>query len=900
MRFGVLGPLEVRTAAGAPVGVPELKVRALLAALLVHRGRPVSADRLIDDLWGDRPPANPPASLQTKVSRLRQAIGRDLVVAEAPGYRLVAESVDADEFTALISRARAAGDPRVRADLLTEALALWRGPAFSGFDDEEFARTTIDRLAEQRLAVVEALAEARLDLGEHSLLAGELGELVAQHPLRERLRAAHLRALYRSGRQSDALAGYEDLRSRLADELGLDPSTELVELHQAMLEQSPALEAPRPSTNLPSSLTPLIGRADTVAEVGKSLADHRLVTLTGPGGVGKTRLAWEVAAGIADAWLIESTVDSLADAVATTLGLRDEPLAEALRNRRLLLVLDNCERALDEVAELASSLLKAAPGLRVLATSRSPIGIAGEVIHEVVPLPEADAVELFLSRAAALGFTTDELAAVRTICARLDGLPLAVELAAARVRTLGVTELLARLDDRFRLLAKGMRDAPLRHRTLRATLDWSWEPLSEAERTVLRQLSVHVGGCTLEAAEAVCETEDVAELLDSLVDRSLVFVRDGRFRMLESVIAYCAEKGELDTVHRRHREYYHRLAERADLRGPEQAAWLERLDVEHPNLRKARVGKPLAWYWVMRGRFAEVQRHVPDALPLGLALFRSGEDLARSEKLVNDAIQTTKDEWELAVALSVRAAQAFTRGDLAAVERDAAESARMFRGLGDRWGQLQSAYALSALAEVSGDYPEAARLHREGLRLAEELGLGADAADRLTGLGRIALLTGDLDEARALHERARRQSAELGYRAGEVHAELGLALIARRAGDLELAEATLRSVLAWHREAKFDPGPALVFAELGFVAELRGDVTEALALQQKALKAAERTGDPRAIALSLEGLACAHSLAGDQSEARRLLSEATARRESVGAPLPPAERGDIARALGRE
>lgn len=220
-------------------------------------------------------------------------------------------------------------------------------------------------------------------------------------------------------------------------------------------------------------------------------------------------------------------------------------------------------------------------------------------------------------------------------------------------------------------------------------------------------------------------------------------------------------------------------------------------------------------------------------------------------------------------------------GSLATAQRDATDSVRMFRRLGDRWGQLQSVYALAALAEISGDYAEAARLHREGLGLAEELGLGADAADRLTGLGRIALLTGDLDESRALHERARRQSAELGYRSGEVHAELGLALVARRAGDLNLAEAGLRPVLLWHQQAKFDPGPALVLAELGFIAELRGDVTAALALQQKALDAAETTGDPRAIALSLEGLAGAHSLAGNHVEARRLLTEATAKRSTA-------------------
>lgn len=915
----MLGPLEVRTGDGHPVPVPERKVRVLLAALLVNRGRPVPADRLVDDLWGDRPPANPPAALHTKVSRLRQVLGREAVVARAQGYLLRADAVDADEFAALVERAHATADPRTRADLLTEALACWRGPAFADFRDADFARGAVDRLEEQRLTALEALAEARLELGEHGLLADELTEVVAAHPLRERLRAAHLRALYRAGRQGDALTGYEDLRTRLAEELGVDPSPSLTALHQAILRQDGSLEAPRRRTNLPLPLTDLVGRAGAVADVRALLAAHRLVTLTGPGGVGKTRLAVEVASAFPEAWLVEAGAGGLVDAVAAELGVRDEPLTDALRARDLLLVLDNCDHAVDEAAGFAADLLKAAPGVRVLVTSQVPLDVTGEVRYEVPPLADDDAVELFRARAEATGYRADDLAAARAVCRRLDGLPLAVELAAARARTLGTAELLSRLDDRFRLLTKGKRDAPARQRTLRAVLDWSWEPLSEPERAVLRRLAVHVGGCTLEAAEAVCAEPGTAELLDALVDRSLVLVRDGRFRLLESVTAYCLDRldeaGETTWVLQRHREYYTALAERADLRGSGQRTWLARLDEEYPNLRRALDGAPddclsraLSWYWLIRGRFTEARRYLPtgdDPMSrwfLGCALLRGGQDLAESERLVGLALtgfRAEGDDLGVAAALSTRAAQLLVRGDLAAAERAAVEADRLFGRLGDSWGRLQSGYVLASLAEIAGAYPEAARLHREGLRLAEEFGLPAEAADRMTGLGRIALLTGDLAEARALHERARERAAEWGYRAGEVHAELGLALIARRAGDLDLAERLLRSVLDWHREVRFEPGPALVFAELGFVAELRGDAVEAAAWQGKALEIAEAAGDPRAVALALEGLAGARSLAGDTAEAKRLLATAAAKRESVGAPLPPAERGDVDRITAR-
>ncbi|MEW2353702.1 BTAD domain-containing putative transcriptional regulator [Spirillospora sp. NPDC029432] len=690
----MLGPVAVWADDGRPVDVPEPKVRALLADLLVAPGRVVPADRLIDDLWGDRPPRNPAGTLQARVSQLRGILGgRDAVAHRPPGYALRAGEVDAERFEALVVRAGDSTDPRVKAGLLADALALWRGPAFADFRDAEFARAAIAGLEERRLAAVEELAETRLRLGEHARVAAELAESVERHPARERLRGAYMHALYLSGRQGEALAAYEDLRATLAEDLGVDPGPALKELHQAILTQDPALAVAETTAagpargNLPEPVSELIGREEAAAEARALLGSHRLVTLTGPGGVGKTRLALEVAARHGGAypdgaWLVElapgatTGVAVLADTVLGILGVPDEPgvtapldrLAAVLRARRALLVLDNCEHVIGTAAELAARLLAAAPGLRILATSREPLGIEGERLQVVPPLdvpagtaPEelarSSAVRLFVARAAAAapGFALDGGTAgpVATICRRLDGIPLALELAATRIRALGAAELAARLDDRFRLLAAGRRDAPARQRTLRAVIDWSWEPLAEPERTVLRRLAVHADGCTLEAAERVCGDPglDVVEVLASLVDRSLVAVsHDGepRYRLLESVAAYGLERlreaGEESAIRERHARHYTAFAERAAglLRGPGQGPALERLDREGPNFCAAlewsasngfadlalRQANAQSWYWYLRGRYGEAERS------LYMALAAGGGDAARRAEAI--------------------------------------------------------------------------------------------------------------------------------------------------------------------------------------------------------------------------------------------------------------------------
>ncbi|MFG3355534.1 BTAD domain-containing putative transcriptional regulator [Streptomyces sp. NPDC048001] len=1080
MRFGVLGSLTVRDDEGKPVRVPEAKVRALLADLLAHGGGPVSVDRLIDDLWGDEPPGKPAGALQTKVSQLRRVLGRDRVVRQGAGYRLrldrETDEVDADRFRALLAEARPEADPAVRAAGLTRALGLWRGPAYADFADAAFARGPAQLLTEQRLSAVEEQAEARLAAGDHALLAGELTDLVCRHPLRERLRAVQMRALYLAGRQSEALASYEDLRSRLAEELGVDPGPGLGALHRALLRQDPDLgpspavaAAPFPGTrpaaaagppaprapaggpgtapapaeaargtaspgtagpvaglhaNLPVPLTPLIGREEALAQLSRLLAEARLVTLTGPGGVGKTRLA--VTAGAARAtgtpsaelcdgiWCVEfsgvragATAADLAQVVTAALGIQDDApsalpgaagawggsspahrLAAALRDRRVMLVLDNCEHVVDAAAELAELLLRTAQGLRVLATSQEPLGLAGEVVFMVEPLGTTDAVRLFTERAVASapGFPMDlegsdpsDREAVAEICRRLDGIPLALELAATRVRALGVRELAARLGDRFRVLTSRHRGVPARQQTLRAVIDWSWELLSAPERIVLRRLAVHRDGCDMDAAEATCAGDGVAadevlDLVTRLVDRSLVVAVDGpagpRYRLLESVAAYATERlHEMEdhgAVRDRHLRHYLALAERAGprLRGGDQRAWLARLDAESGNLRAAldegirraaegrsaqaeRLAAELSWWWLLRGRLTEARRSlaavlavtedpdpelvllhtafalltgdraeadpaaaaraVPDPVRGARALwlcaygmFSAGEADA-SDALNTDALArfgAAGEPWGTAAALGLRAMLALVRGDLAGTGRNGLRSAALFRELGDSWGELQTVSALAALAEIRGDYEGATRRQHAGLRMARELGLEAEVSARLSGLGRLALLGHDWDRARDLHEQARRIASEQGYAYGEIHSEMGLALGARRSGDLDAAEAHLGRIREGYAGVSSETGDHLLLAELGFIAELRGDAELSVRHHLRGLDVARSLAEPRALALSLEGLAGAAALHGRAETARcagLLLGAADAARRSVGAPLPPAERGDTDR-----
>jgi predicted ATPase/DNA-binding SARP family transcriptional activator len=977
MFFGVLGPLAVWTADGEPVPVPGLKVRALLAVLLVHEGRPAPAARLIDALWGEHLPGDPAGTLSGKVTQLRRALeraepgGRQLVASPPPGYRLRidADAVDAHRFRALTARARETADPRARAGLLADALALWRGPAFADFADEPFARTAAARLTEERLAALEDHAEARLALGEHTELAAELAELLAAHPLRERLRAAHMRALYRSGRPSEALDSFEELRVRLADELGLDPGPDLAALHRAVLARDPALAPPapspavRPRTNLPAALSELIGRDEAVTAIRARLATDRLVTLTGPGGVGKTRLALETAGGLIDdfsdgVWLAElggldpGSAGGPADVVMAALDVRDmtgaaDRLVNALRTRRLLLVLDNCEHVIEQAAELAGRLLRGCPGPRILATSREPLGLPGENVWAVPPLEvpgradtdvarlaRSSAVRLFVARAAAAapGFalTADTAPAVAVLCRRLDGIPLALELAATRVRALGVAELVARLDDRFRLLAVGRRDGPARQQTLMAMIDWSWDLLTEPERVVLRRLAVHADGCALEAAEEVCagpgavDPAGVAGLLARLVDRSLVAVAHGpdgpRYRLLESVAAYCGDRlaaaGEAERVRDRHGRYYAELAERAEERlyGHDQHRWLRRLDSETANLRSAldhavrrrdaeralRLVCALAWYWFLRGRLAEARRSLrtvlsadqrsPVALRARAAAWLAGIEVLLGEpdpeagrvcERVADPAGRARAEWFLAYAET-------DLGDVPAVDERLERALTVFRDTGDRWG---TAAVLSTRAKLGYLRADLKALERDGEQSAElfrELGDRWGLLQATAWLGGLAEMVGDHVKATRLHLEGLRMAEELGLWT-EVSVRLAwLGWIAMQQADYAQARDLSGQALRLAAEQGFRVGET--FAEIGvaFAARRQGDLDLAERHLNRLLRAAGPEDDGQApplyLSLVLTELGFVAGLRGQAAEARRLNLRALRASRTLGAP----------------
>ncbi len=977
MFFGVLGPVAVWTADGEPVPVPGLKVRALLAVLLVHEGRPVPAARLIDALWGERLPGDPAGTLSGKVTQLRRSLeraepgGRRLVASPPPGYRLRldANAVDVDRFRALAARARETADPRARAGLLSGALALWRGPAFADFADEPFAGAAAARVTEERLAALEDHAEARLALGEHIELAAELGELLATHPLRERLRAAHMRALYRSGRPSEALDSYEELRVHLADELGLDPGPEMVALHRAVLAREPALAAPstRPRTNLPAALSELIGRDEAVAGIRAGLETERLVTLTGPGGVGKTRLALETAGGLVDAvddfadgvWLAElgaldpGSAGQPADVVTAALDVRDvtgagDRLVDALRARRMLLVLDNCEHVIDQAAALAGRLLRGCPGLRILATSREPLGLPGEVVWAVLPLDVPDlaasgdaaqlarspAVQLFVARAAAAapGFAldADTAPAVAVLCRRLDGIPLALELAATRVRALGVGELVARLDDRFRLLATGRRDAPARQQTLTAMIEWSWDLLTEPERVVLRRLAAHADGCTLEAAEEVCAgpgtvaAADVARWLSRLVDRSLVTVAHGpdgpRYRLLESVAAYCgdrlAEAGEAERVRDQHGRYYTELAVRAEPRlyGHEQRRWLRRLDTETANLRSAldhavrhgdaeralRLVGALTWYWFLRGRLTEARRSLraaltangrsPAALRARAAAWQDGIEVLLGEpdpaagrvcERVADLADRARAEWFLAYAET-------DLGDVPAVDERLERALTGFRAAGDRWG---TAAALSTRAKLGYLRADLKALERDGEQSAElfrELGDRWGLLQATAWLGGLAEMVVDHVKATRLHREGLRMAEELGLWP-EVSVRLAwLGWIAVQQCDYSRARELSGQALRLAAEQGFRVGET--FAEIGvaFAARRQGDLDLAERHLTGLLRAAgpeqEGKAPPLHLPLVLTELGFLAERRGQAAEARRLHLRALRASRTLGGP----------------
>ena len=918
----MLGPFEVRTDDGGLADVPGARLRGLLVALALRPGQVVPKAALVDWIWGEQTPADATNALQRLVSRLRKILPDGVIEGQTDGYRLKVspEDVDAVRFERLVAAGQARSDDSSRrARLLREAIGLWRGAPMQDVGLQESAAfdAVVVRLEGLRLTAAEERADAEITLGRGAELITELTDLVAAHPLRERLVAALMRALVAAGRDSEALQLYQRAREGLAGELGVDPSPELSALHVALLRGELGRREETRKTNLRAELTAFVGKEDDVAAVRELLTDHRLTTLIGPGGAGKTRLATETARTMLDdlpdgAWLVELAAigadGDLADVAQSTLaglGLRDsllggaqnadltDRLIAAIREREALLILDNCEHVIESAAVFAHRLLGECRRLRILATSREPLGITGEALWPVNPLtlPDGDAspgeiesspaVRLLRDRAVAvrrdLAADAPTLATMVRVCRALDGMPLAIELAAARLRTMSLDQLANGLDDRFRLLTGGSRTALPHHKTLRAAVDWSWDLLSTAERTVLRRLSVFSGGASLKAAERVCaggaaEPEDVLELLTALAEKSLLIAEgDGvpRYRMIGTIKEYAgqrlAEAGETDAARQAHLAYFTELAETAEpsLRRAEQLAWLAVLEAEHDNIAAAmrgalaaqdadgamRLGAAAGWYWWFAGHKVE-----------------GNEYLMAAPAVPGEA----SDETRAVVYAFVTNLMTSGRG------RDQYNAEDWIRKAADVSRRVQNphpAVKLSAALERLLDGPSAFVSAFEPLLTDDDPWVRA-LARLQTGKMRIMLGDGD-PEADALLEAGLAEFRAIGERWGMSFALTELADRVAVRGEFTAACEYCDQAIAVATEVGATEDVVRTRSRQAQLYWLAGDLESSAAAMAEAQRQAERVAWPEAL---VELALCKAELArwsGDNDEARRQLVVAT-------------------------
>lgn len=915
MEFAVLGPLDVRDA-GRSVAIPAGAARAVLAHLLLRPNSVVSAEHLIDAIWGDEAPRTARNVLQAHVARLRKvlrAAGPDAVgrlETRGPGYRVRVEprELDSDVFTAGVTEARRRQrtNPVAASDLLRQALGQWRGTAFEDIDFRPGSDGGVPaRLDDLRLGAIETRAELDLRLGRSASVVADLEPLVAQHPYREHFHALLMLALYRAGRQADALAAYQQARTVLIEELGVEPGPELRALQLAVLRQDHELMADDPRigirseqddtiadeatddgrgltatpNNLPVELTPFIGRDRELASLLEVLAEERLVTVTGVGGAGKTRFARQAASVALEmfpggAWFVDLTPvpdgDRILPTLAAAVGVQEQggrslfdTVVGAIGQHRLLIVIDNCEHVIDASARLIDSLLRAAPRLTVVATSREPLRLSSEMLFRLVPLPVSadeglpraellatDAVRLFLDRAGRVRsvdhLSDEDVATIAQICRRLDGLPLALEMAAARLRVLSPKDVLDRLEDRFSLLTDGGRTAAERHQTIRATLDWSHDMLDGPERATLRRMSAFATAVPAGAVDAVCaggEVEDALESAMRLADRSLVVATVGadgrtRFGLLDTVSEYgrvhLREAGEETATLLRHVGYWTAVAERAyELRFDDpngQAAELEAvlgemriaLDRAHvlaPTV-ETRLAGLLGWFW-------EAHTHVGE-----------GRALLDRALLVVDA-----DPVDRARALAARGALASVQGESASAHDDLTAALAVWRDRGDRAEECATLDILGWAGFWSGDYPRAEHAFATGLRIATELGIPSLVRRTSSGLCQIFVGQRDIERARPLAEE-----------------------ILRIAGD------DIRTAHFGHH----------FLADCDLMSE---DCIPAREGYRRSLDLARRMGDAIEIVLEVEGIGMASAGCGDPRRSLRLGGAAAAAFERLGVEI---------------
>ncbi|MFD7031672.1 ATP-binding protein [Streptomyces sp. NPDC059917] len=1012
VRVELLGPVRAFAEDAEPVEVGGVRLRMLLARLALEEGRTVPVDSLVGGLWGEEPPADAANALQALVSRLRRPLrGSAAVESASGGYRLHLRAEDLDvhrfeELTARGRRALAAGRAEEAAPLFATALGLWRGPALADVRGAPYAGPVATRLDDLRSAAVEDRCDAELRLGRHGEVLADLEAAAAERPLSERVAGLRMRALVAAGRQSDALAVYEELRARLGDELGVDPSVELREVRLSLLRgelEIPAERAEAAPSRLPARLTSFVGRDGELDRLADQLAVGRLVTIVGPGGAGKTRLSFEAATrdrahARGRVWFVPlagvSAPDQLADAVLGALSSTDGRLYDAGQGQRAtpvermaglfgsgdaLLLLDNCEHLVEAAARLTAELLDHLPELRILATSREALAITGESLCHLGPLDipagspdpaeavRSPAVRLFVDRATGVrpDFALDDatLDPVVEVCRRLDGMPLALELAAAKLRSMSVDQIARRLDDRFRLLASGSRTALPRQRTLLALVEWSWDLLDEAEQVLARRLSVFPGGAGVPALEAVCAdpslpVADIPYLLDALVEKSLVqTVTEGagepRYRMLETVRAYAARRLAAaepgDAVTRRFAAYFLALAEEHEprLRTGEQLRAVQVFDDEHDNLvlalrtvtlagdaeLSARFAGAMFWYWGIRGMSTRLDAHAPSGETGGGAAAEGDSATARefhpallllrmsrasypagtsgrgragtpaADPAPADPLDSP-DPWVRASAHLARDFALTEQGDLVTGAGSRIEALRGFERVGDRWGLVMSLLPIGRDHSLRGEYPQAIATFERTVALSSELGTEDYLYLSKARLARERRRSGDLAGAFRDLYAAHRQARERGQLRLEANILVGLANVHRRSGDLARSDATLDRL-----EALGARRPALRELARDLIVSTRienrlaeGDAAAARALLPEAAGALFGQGAGAALAWVAELLGGLRTAEGAPAEGARALGMSQVMRGAFdwGEPEWRELVDRIVAALGRE
>ncbi|MGI5219199.1 BTAD domain-containing putative transcriptional regulator [Nocardia sp. CA-290969] len=958
MRIEVLGPLRV-VADDRSIGVGGVRSRALLIRLALDAGRVVSARTLMESVWPEDIPDHPDAALHSLVARLRRALPESAILpAGKAGYRLdvPAEMVDAVRFERLAEegrRALGAGCYGAAQELLTEAVGLWRGEPLADVAHLPFAAAVAARLNELWLAATEDRFEAILSgsFPERALVSVELNQLVTANPLRERLRALLLRALVADGRQTEALSVYEDYRAVLATQLGTDPGPELRDLHLRILRGDTEWSHVR--GNLRAPLTSFVGREADQRQIGRRFLDHRLVTLVGPGGVGKTRLATMTGAELdIPVWLVElapvTRPGEVPSAVVAALGLRDSAdaisrLVDTLANRETVVILDGCEHVVGAAAQLAAELLGRCPRLRVLATSREPLGITGEALFAVAPLEAVSAAQLFSDRARAVHPDFVPSDDVDRICRRLDCLPLAIEMAAVRLRSMSIETLAARLDDRFRLLTGGSRTAPLRHRTLRAVVEWSWDLLTDTERAAANRAAAFPGSFSGEAAEHIGLTADI---LHALVDKSLLEYAGGRYRMLDTVREFGVEQlaatGRLAAARSAHAHYFLELAEQAEphLRGSGQLPWLARLDAERDNMNAAiafavdgedtdtavRLGAALGQFWTVHGDHAEATRKLreivampghaaTEARPRAIAAYLlnatfagsladaaatverpgSAHDptagficalLALATGNIDEGLATLQphlkhpDPWTRGMLWFTRSLLHGAAGRAGAGRLDINAAVEGFRGCGERWALSLSLMSLASALITAGETVEGLAALDEAALVARELGTHDG---QQAWLAMVRIDAGDVDNARE-------QLSEFLARGTAAHeitlARISLADLARHNGDHTEA----KRHLDYAADATDPPERALYAAGAGYLAVATGDFIAAARHLREARDIAVGLPDMPMAAHVAVGIADLAHRRGEPERASKILGVAHALRGGPNSGNP-----DVAR-----